>query len=114
MEDAQILGTKILLDRKPYVVIGVMPRNFEFPLVPGQLNRSELWVPMSFRADELLPQAGANWSYQMVGRLKPGVTAAQARSDAERVAQEIMRDLSADDGEPAHSARWCGRCRKKR
>ena len=47
--DPQILGTKILLDRKPYVVIGVMPRNFEFPLVPGQLNRAELWVPMSFQ-----------------------------------------------------------------
>ena len=90
--DAQILGTKILLDRKPYVVIGVMPRNFEFPLNPGQLNRSELWVPMSFRADELVPAAGANWSYQMVGRLKPGVSAHQAEGDAETVAQEIMRN----------------------
>ena len=90
--DAQILGTKILLDRKPYVVIGVMPRNFEFPLNPGQLNRSELWVPMSFRPDELTPVAGANWSYQMVGRLKPGVSAQQAESDAETVAQETMRN----------------------
>ncbi len=90
--DAQILGTKILLDRKPYIVIGVMPRNFEFPLNPGQLNRSELWVPMSFRPDELMPAAGANWSYQMVGRLKPGVSAQQAQSDAETVAQEIMRN----------------------
>ena len=54
--DAQILGTKILLDRKPYIVIGVMPRNFEFPLNPGQLNRAELWVPMSFRPDELGPR----------------------------------------------------------
>jgi predicted permease len=89
--DAQILGTKILLDRKPYVVIGVMPRNFEFPLNPGQLNRSELWVPMSFRPDELTTGAAANWSYQMVGRLKPGVSAQQAQSDAETVAQEIMR-----------------------
>ena len=89
--DAQILGTKILLDRKPYIVIGVMPRNFEFPLNPGQLNRSELWVPMSFRSDELVPAAGANWSYQMVGRLKPGVSAQQAESDAQVVAQEIMR-----------------------
>jgi len=86
----QILGAKVFLDRKPYVVIGVMPRNFEFPLVPGQLNHSELWVPMSFRDDELLPQSGANWSYQMVGRLKPGISAAQARSDADRVAQQIM------------------------
>ncbi|HXR38507.1 MAG TPA: ABC transporter permease [Terracidiphilus sp.] len=88
----QILGTKILLDRKPYIVIGVMPRNFEFPLVPGQLNRNELWVPMSFTAQELTPQAGANWSYAMVGRLKPGISPTQAQGDAERVAQEIMRD----------------------
>ena len=53
--DPAILGTKILLDRKPYVVIGVMPRNFEFPLVAGRLNQSELWVPMSFTPDELSP-----------------------------------------------------------
>ncbi len=38
--DPRVLGTKILLDRKPYVVIGVMPRNFEFPLVPGHLNKA--------------------------------------------------------------------------
>ena len=44
--DAKILGRKILLDRKPYTVIGVMPRNFEFPLMPGHLNHSELWVPL--------------------------------------------------------------------
>jgi len=91
--DRNILGQKILLDRKPYVVIGVMPRDFEFPLVAGQLNRSELWVPMSFVAQELAPVAAANWSYQMVGRLKPGVTAKQAESDAETVAQEIMRNF---------------------
>ena len=45
--DTNILGQKILLDRKPYQIIGVMPRDFEFPLVPGQLNRSALWVPVS-------------------------------------------------------------------
>ena len=37
--DPHVLGSKVLLDRKPYVVIGVMPRNFEFPLVPGQLGQ---------------------------------------------------------------------------
>ena len=94
--DKQILGTKILLDRKPYLVIGVMPRNFEFPLVAGQLNRTELWVPMSFTPQELSAPAAANWSYQMVGRLKPGISPAQAQSDAERVAQEIMRNYPAE------------------
>ncbi|HEX4310841.1 MAG TPA: ABC transporter permease [Acidobacteriaceae bacterium] len=93
--DAGILGKKILLDRKPYVVIGVMPRNFEFPLVPGHLNRSELWIPMSLRPEELNGGAQANWSYQMVGRLKPGITAAQAREDADRVAKETMRNYPA-------------------
>ncbi len=93
--DANILGTKILLDRKSYIVIGVMPRGFEFPLIPGQLNRSELWVPMSFRTDETAAPAAANWSYQMIGRLKPGISPSQAQSDAERVAQEIMRGYPA-------------------
>ena len=88
--DPKILGSKILLDRKPYIVIGVMPRNFEFPLVPGQLNQSELWVPMSFRPDELSRGAASNWSYQMIGRLKPGITPAQAQTDANRVAKDIM------------------------
>jgi predicted permease len=94
--DKRILGTKILLDRKPYLIIGVMPRNFEFPLVAGQLNRIELWVPMSFTPQELSPQAAGNWSYGMVGRLKPAISPAQAQSDAERVAQEIMRNYPAD------------------
>ena len=87
----QVLGTKILLDRKPYIVIGVMPRDFEFPLVPGRLNASELWVPMSFTQQETGIQGAAGWNFSMVGRLKQGISAAQAQDDAERVAQEIMR-----------------------
>jgi len=90
--DPQILGGKILLDREPYEIIGVMPREFEFPLVPGQLNRSELWVPMSFTQAELVQGAG-NWSYYAVGRLKPGVTPEQAQQDAVSAAQEIMRNF---------------------
>jgi predicted permease len=85
----QILGTKILLDRKPYTVIGVMPRDFEFPLNASRLNRCELWVPMSLTPVELT-QGAASWNYGMVGRLKRGLTAMQAQSDAERVARQIM------------------------
>lgn len=87
--DAHVLGQKILLDRKPYEVIGVMPREFEFPLVPGQLNRSEIWVPLSLTTGDLANQS--SWNFNLVGRLKPGITPAQAQSDAMRVAQEIMR-----------------------
>jgi putative ABC transport system permease protein len=93
--DPGVLGKKLLLDRKPYVVIGVMPRNFEFPLMAGHLNSSELWVPMSFTEQERSVAAAANWSFSMVGRLKPGITAAQAETDAERVAEETMRNYAA-------------------
>jgi putative ABC transport system permease protein len=89
--DPNVLGAKILLDRKPYIVVGVMPRNFEFPLMPGHLNRSELWVPMSLTTSELT-QTGS-WGFQIVARLKPGVTVAQARADADQVALEIMRSF---------------------
>jgi predicted permease len=97
--DAHILGQKILLDRKPYEIIGVMPRDFEFPLIPGQLNRSEIWVPMNLTQTELVQGAGA-WNFYLVGRLRPGVTPVQAQQDAVGAADEIMRNFP-----PALSAR---------
>ncbi|GGG95968.1 ABC transporter permease [Silvibacterium dinghuense] len=93
--DPHVLGTRILLNRNPYIVIGVMPKDFEFPLVPGHLNRSDLWVPLSLTPEELSPSNAASWGSRMVGRLKPGVTIDQAQSDSERVAQEIMRNYPA-------------------
>ncbi len=92
---ANILGTTILLDRKPYVVIGVMPRNFEFPLLPGHLDASQLWVPLRLQPEEFLAGQAASWTFRMVGRLKPGITPQQAQSDAERVAQATVRDYPA-------------------
>lgn len=93
--DPQVLGSKVQLDRKPYVVIGVMPRDFEFPLRPGHLDQDELWTPMSFTPQELGGSGAANWDYSMVGRLKPGVTPMQAQQDADRVAKETMRGYPA-------------------
>jgi predicted permease len=94
--DPHILGSKLLLDRKPYIVIGVMPRNFEFPLSTGHLNRCELWVPMSLTPQELSAEASGSWYLNLVGRLKPGITPAQAQSDAMLVAQQIMRTYPPD------------------
>lgn len=93
--DAKVLGSKILLERKPYTVIGVMPRNFEFPLNPGHVNQSELWVPLSLQPEEFTAGYAASWNFRMVGRLRPGITAAQAQSDAERVARDTMSNYPA-------------------
>ncbi|MGC2161006.1 MAG: ABC transporter permease [Silvibacterium sp.] len=88
--DAGVVGRKILLNYKPYVVVGVMPRGFEFPLEPGHLYQTEVWVPLSLQPEEFTGGQAASWDFRMVGRLKPGVTVAQAQSDADRVAQETM------------------------
>ena len=93
--DANVLGSTIFLYRKPYTVIGVMPRDFEFPLSPGHVNQSELWLPLSLQPEEFAASSASSWNSRMVGRLKPGITAEQAQSDAERVARETMRDYPA-------------------
>src|SRR6185312_15871006 len=93
--DRGIVGSKILLNRKPYTVIGVMPRDFEFPLYPGHVSGSELWVPLSLEPKEFTAGYAASWNMRMVGRLKPGITAAQAQTDAERVAQKTMSSYPA-------------------
>ena len=93
--DPGILGSSITLDRRPYTIIGVMPRNFEFPLEDGRLDQVQLWVPMSFTPEELAEEHAGFWGYQMVARLNEGVTLKQAAQDADRVAQQIMRDFPA-------------------
>jgi putative ABC transport system permease protein len=93
--DPHIAGNTITLDRRNYTIVGVMPRSLEFPLLPGRVGQAQLWVPMSFTADELSPSAGS-WGTHVVARLKDGVSVEQAAQDANRVAQRVMRDFPSD------------------
>lgn len=93
--DSHILGSSIVLDRRPYSIIGVMPPSFEFPLESGHLDQAQLWVPMSLTANELSDEHGGFWGYQMVARLKEGITLTQAAQDADRVSRQIMQNATA-------------------
>ena len=92
--DPKVLGRTIDLDRKPYTVIGVMPRSFEFPLVPGRLSQTQLWVPMSFTPVER-GDAGDDFEYGFVARLNPGVSHLHAKQDIDRIAHEIASEYPA-------------------
>ncbi len=89
--DPNVLGTRLDLDRKPYVVIGVMPPDFEFPVLAGRLNQTAIWRPMSFTPRERADN-GDNFQYGAVARIKLGVTRAQAEQDANRVAKGIQAE----------------------
>jgi predicted permease len=92
--DPNVLGRRLDINRKPYVVIGVMPADFEFPMVPGRLRQTQLWIPMSFTPQERADN-GDNFQYGAVARIRPGVTFAQAALDANRVAATIQAEYPA-------------------
>lgn len=93
--DPRIVGTPVVLNRSTRTIIGVMPRSFEFPLLAGRLNQTQIWVPLSLTPDELSDDAAGRWGYQMVARLKDNVSVAQAALDTDRVAQQIARNFPA-------------------
>lgn len=86
--DPSIVGRNITLDRNTYTVIGVMPKGFEFPI---QAPAPQLWTSLADDAtdkDPITAQRGAHM-VNLVGRLKPGISVAQANADLNVIAQSL-------------------------
>ena len=79
-----VLGRTVRLDGEPYQVIGVMPPDFQFPT-----RGIQFWTP--FRLDKTSPDYldRTNYWLDVVARLRPGVTLAQARADVEGIAARL-------------------------
>ncbi|HXD33045.1 MAG TPA: ABC transporter permease [Pyrinomonadaceae bacterium] len=80
--DPNIVNKTITLDGNTCAVLGVMPREFNFPAA------TDLWVPMNFDSRPGMKQRKAHF-LRPVGRLKPGVTIAQAQADTDNVARRL-------------------------
>jgi predicted permease len=70
--DRSALGQDLRIDGKPYTVVGVLPRDFNF--IQPEVR---LWVPLAFTAEQKKTHHNNNW--YNVGRLKPGATLQQAQ-----------------------------------
>ncbi len=77
--DEGVLGREISIDSQPGRVVGIMPRDFRF------IHSTQPDVILAVRRLELPEQTIGWFNYQMLGRLKPGVTPDEARADIERM-----------------------------
>src|SRR5262245_12690925 len=87
--DPGIVGQVIMLDEKPHTVVGVMPGSVKFPPTGTTFADSvELWRPLALTEDEKNARR-RDANFNLIGRLKPGVTPAQARANMAAIAQRI-------------------------
>jgi len=93
--DPQIVGKQILLDDKPFTVVGVMPKHFDFPYGGG-----EMWTP--FVIEPQMRQDHSGHYLRALALLKPGVTVAQANGELDQISKRIEQQYP--DGEAGHSA----------
>ncbi len=80
--DPSIIGKSLTLDGRKFEVIGVMPPEFDFP------QGARLWTPMNFETADGMRQRMAHF-LRPIGRLKPGVTLAQAQADMDAIARRL-------------------------
>jgi putative ABC transport system permease protein len=93
--DPQVLGRTFVLNGANYQVVGVMPRGFQWPI---QAETQDVWVSFSESTETDDPKdkpmtqtRGGHW-IQCVGRLKDGVTVAQANADLRRIANTLSSE----------------------
>ncbi len=79
-----IIGTTIRVDAVPMTVVGVMPAGFSYP------QDTQIWGPLAFYPADLAPDSRGGHGLEVLGRIKPGVTFAQLRTDMDRVGKTMI------------------------
>jgi len=91
-----VIGQNVLLNGQGFTIIGVAPRGFQGTVV---LGGPDMWVPLSMH-DQVLSGFNKEWFNDRrflgtfaVGRLKPGVTEAQARAELQALGSDLQREF---------------------
>lgn len=85
--DARVIGKTVQLDGQAHEIVGVMPASFQFPAGDPDV---EIWSPLTLDLTSLASRP--HRMYKTIGRLAPGATIDQARSEMGRIAADIARE----------------------
>jgi predicted permease len=93
--DPRAVGRSVLLDQRPFTVVGVMPASFRFPLLA---EKDQVWIPLA--QDPLfgswMEQRGGHW-LQVTGRLRKGVSPQRARGELDGLGARLARAFPAEN-----------------
>jgi putative ABC transport system permease protein len=87
--DPGVIGRTIVLSGQPYTVIGVAPAGFTYP------GNAVAWLPMEYGLGRSAQRS--SHSYDVVGRLAPGVTLDAARAELASIARALEREYPVEN-----------------
>jgi putative ABC transport system permease protein len=85
--DPQAIGRTLNLSGRIVTIVGVLPPSFDYP------NSAQVWVPLQTRLYGLPLSESASHNYEMVARLRPGVTTEQADADLRVISKQLEREF---------------------
>jgi putative ABC transport system permease protein len=80
-----VIGKQLKLGSSTMTVVGVMPAGFEYPF---RATHQDFWEPLDDRPDPGR-EARDNHSYNVIARMKPGVTAEQANAELDTISRRL-------------------------
>ena len=106
-DDRAVVGRVVRLNRHPFTILGVAPPGFQGTVL---FFASDIFVPIvnheQLSGEKMLNARGIQWIFEMVGRLKPGITPSQATADLNSVDSYLKRSYPKEESnEPYTMAR---------
>src|SRR5262249_1650351 len=89
--DPNVVGRQVTVNRTALTIVGVAPPGF-FGFVVGA--KPELWWPINALNDPNLRRESSYW-IRVIGRLRPGVSMAQAQAEMETIFRRQINDVAA-------------------
>jgi putative ABC transport system permease protein len=87
--DPGVVGRRVEVNGRGLEVVGVMPAGFDFP------QRAEVWMPLQL---DVAKEPRDNRSYQVVGRLREGVTLEAARAEMDALTARLALSYPVTNG----------------